>query len=89
MRADKYTGTLEDVFAIQEKLSRTIEFLFDDYRNLAPTCKRLGELYEARGDRAKAVEYHRRFIDLWKGADPELQPQVAEARAALRRLGGA
>jgi len=27
-------------------------------------------------------------VDLWKNADPELQPQVAGARAALRRLGG-
>jgi tetratricopeptide (TPR) repeat protein len=66
-----------------------VELLFDDYRNLPPTYKRLGELYEGRGDRAKAIEYYGRFIDLWKGADPKLQPQVAEARAALRRLGGA
>ena len=57
-----------------------------DYYALAPTYRRLGELYEARGDRAKAREYYGHFADLWKDADPELQPAVADARAALRRL---
>ncbi len=48
---------------------------------LAPTYKRLGELYEARGDRAKALEYYGRFVDLWKDADPELLPVVRDVRA--------
>jgi len=50
--------------------------------------RRLGELYEARGDRAKAGDYYARLVDLWKDADPELQPIVADARAALKRLRG-
>jgi hypothetical protein len=45
-------------------------------------------LYAARGDRAKARENYGRFVDLWKDADPELQPIVASARAALKRLSG-
>jgi eukaryotic-like serine/threonine-protein kinase len=44
---------------------------------------RLGELYEARGERDKAAAYYGRFTDLWKGADPSLQPRVAEARRRL------
>jgi tetratricopeptide (TPR) repeat protein len=48
--------------------------------------ERLGQLYEARGDRVKAVEHYRRFVQLWAKADPELQPRVAEARARIRRL---
>src|SRR6267378_5159637 len=58
----------------------------DDSYGLAPTFKRLGELYEARGDRAKAFEYYGRFVDLWKGADPELQPVVRDVRARMARL---
>jgi len=58
----------------------------DDSYGLAPTFKRLGELYEARGDRAKAFEYYGRFVDLWKGADPELQPIVRDVRARMARL---
>jgi tetratricopeptide (TPR) repeat protein len=46
---------------------------------------RLGELYEARGDRSRAAEYYGRFAELWADADAALQPRVAEAR---RRLAG-
>jgi len=48
--------------------------------------RRLAELYEAKGDTAKAVEQYRAFIELWKNADPELQPRVAEARRRLAQL---
>jgi serine/threonine-protein kinase len=52
----------------------------------APSLKRLGELYEARGDRAKAADYYGRFVELWKHADPELQPTVREVRTRLAQL---
>jgi tetratricopeptide (TPR) repeat protein len=48
--------------------------------------RRLGQLHESRGHREQAIDYYSQFIDLWKDADPELQPQVEEARAALARL---
>jgi hypothetical protein len=50
------------------------------------TIEREGELYEARGERAKAADYYGRFIDLWKGADPALQAKVAEAKTRLASL---
>ncbi len=50
--------------------------------------RRLGELYEARGDRDQAVDYYQRFIDLWRDADAELQPQVDDARQRLVGLVG-
>jgi serine/threonine-protein kinase len=50
--------------------------------------RRLGELHESLGHRDEAIEYYSKFIDLWKDADPELQPQVEEARRALARLAG-
>ena len=49
--------------------------------------ERLGEAYEALGEPAKAAQHYARFAELWKGADPELQPRVRYAReraAALR-----
>jgi tRNA A-37 threonylcarbamoyl transferase component Bud32/tetratricopeptide (TPR) repeat protein len=48
--------------------------------------KRLGELYEAKGDREKALSHALAFPALWKDADPELQPKVAEVRAPAARL---
>jgi tetratricopeptide (TPR) repeat protein len=48
--------------------------------------RRLGELHEARGDSADAVKYYQMFVDLWKNADPELQPAVTEVRRRLSHL---
>jgi tetratricopeptide (TPR) repeat protein len=48
--------------------------------------KRLGELYEAKGDRQQALSHYMKFADLWKNADSELQPRVAEVRAKIARL---
>jgi tetratricopeptide (TPR) repeat protein len=53
---------------------------------LARILRRLGELHEAKGNRAEAARYYQRFIDLWKNADPELQKYVTEIRQRLGRL---
>jgi tetratricopeptide (TPR) repeat protein len=60
--------------------------LFAEPAALAPSYKRLGELYEAKGDRKKAADYYGRFVELWKDADPELQSGVREVRQRLARL---
>jgi tetratricopeptide (TPR) repeat protein len=46
----------------------------------------LSDLHEARGEPDLAVAYYARLVDLWDGADPELQPRVQAARQALMRL---
>jgi tetratricopeptide (TPR) repeat protein len=48
--------------------------------------KRLGELYDAKGDATNAARNYRDFIKLWEHADPRLQPKVAEVRRKLSRL---
>jgi len=53
---------------------------------LAGAHKRLGELYEAKGEREKAASQYAKFIELWKNADPELQPHVREVKEKLARL---
>jgi hypothetical protein len=53
---------------------------------LAGVRRRLGELYEARGDTAKAVAQYRAFVEQWRNAEPELQPRVAEIRRRLEAL---
>ncbi|MFL5617531.1 MAG: hypothetical protein ACJ79A_03950, partial [Gemmatimonadaceae bacterium] len=53
---------------------------------LAPAHKRLGELYEAKGDNARAVSHYTAFVRLWEHADPDMQPKVAEVRARMERL---
>jgi tetratricopeptide (TPR) repeat protein/tRNA A-37 threonylcarbamoyl transferase component Bud32 len=59
---------------------------YADWLYLPWITRRLGELYEAKNDPGKAIGYYQRFVELWKDADPELQPQVAQVRERLRRL---
>jgi len=85
-RAYDAAGRSDSAIAVFERYLRTpqMERVFLDQWALAPVLRRLGELYEARGDRERAREYYGRFVDLWKGADPELQPQVRDIK---RRIG--
>ena len=57
-----------------------------DETYLGPSLKRLGELYEAKGDRENAVRQYARFVDLWKNADAVLQPAVKETQGRLAKL---
>jgi tetratricopeptide (TPR) repeat protein len=47
---------------------------------------RLGELYQQKGDTAHATEFYGKFAELWKNADPELQPRVKEAKRRIAEL---
>jgi len=42
---------------------------------------------ERLGKNEEAIPAYRLVADWWRNADPELQPNVAEARAGLKRLG--
>jgi tetratricopeptide (TPR) repeat protein len=57
-----------------------------DPMRLPAIRERLGQLYETLGDTAKAIDNDRAFVELWKNADPELQPRVADAKRRLARL---
>jgi hypothetical protein len=46
----------------------------------------LAQIYDYRGDWPGALDHYRRFVDLWREADPELRPQVAEAQARIAEL---
>ncbi len=50
------------------------------------SLQRLGDLYDAKGDNARALDAYSRFVELWKNADPELQPTVNDVRARIERL---
>ena len=58
-----------------------------DGTQLALAHRRLGELYEQRGDRERARDHYARFVELWRECDPELRPAVIEVKKRLRQLG--
>ena len=73
--------------AFEQLVTRpTLNRLYNGGLTLAPALKRLGELYEAKGDRKRAQEYYEKFVTVWKDADPELQPGVKEVRGRLAKL---
>jgi hypothetical protein len=72
-----------------ERLDSPLFDVFSDQVDpvyLAGVHRRLGELYEAKGDTTKAVTQYRAFVEQWKNAEPELQPRVAEVRKRLEAL---
>jgi tetratricopeptide (TPR) repeat protein len=59
-----------------------------DSKALAAVEKRLGELYDSKNDKANAIKHYAAFVDLWKGADADLQPTVATVKKRLNELRG-
>ncbi len=45
----------------------------------------LAKLYDKQGDRTKAINEYRKFLDIWKNADPD-QPQLIDAKRRLAKL---
>jgi serine/threonine-protein kinase len=84
-RAYVKKGAVDKAIAEYERLTTF------DYRNEAQFLihpkyhYRLGLLYEQKGQKAKAAERYRKFLNLWKAADPGL-PEVADATKRLATL---
>jgi eukaryotic-like serine/threonine-protein kinase len=56
---------------------------------LGPALLRLGDLYEDAGETDRAVGAYGQLVELWRDADPELQPRVEHARRRIAALTGA
>ena len=89
-RAYDDAGQVDSALAVYERYvnSPYMYRLFPDAVWLGRTYYRLGELYESRGDRAKAAENYAKFVRLWKDADVELRPKVLDAKSRLKALTG-
>jgi tetratricopeptide (TPR) repeat protein len=84
-------GMADSALALYEALTarpKGITAVFEDRWSLAASYERQAALYEARGERDKALDAWSRFVELWKDADPVLQPRVRDARERMARLAG-
>ena len=55
-------------------------------RALALIQKRLGEMYDSKNERLKAIAHYAAFVDQWKDADADLQPVVVSVKKRLAEL---
>jgi len=58
----------------------------DEMAFRAQVSFRLGDIYERKGERQKAIDSYSKFARLWAACDPRLKPAVDDARARLARL---
>ena len=79
-------GQMQQAAAAWEEFMARPESVWDVGLIYALTHERLGEAYEALGEKAKAAQHYARFAELWKDADPELQPRVRYARERAAAL---
>jgi tetratricopeptide (TPR) repeat protein len=59
-----------------------------DPAHLAETYESLGRNYENRAQPDSAAKYYQALLDLWKNADPVLEPKKKSLREALARVTG-
>jgi eukaryotic-like serine/threonine-protein kinase len=87
-RAFEALGQRDSAIAVYQRFLDTPDMLRFDVGMLwrGVVLSHLARLYDAAGDRLKAIEYYGRFADFWKDADPVLQPQVEAARHRMQAL---
>src|SRR5204862_6708247 len=86
-RAYERAGERDSALAVYERAVTPPGYTraLEESATLGPTYRRLGELYQERGDTTRARDYYTRFVELWKDADRELRTQVRDVRQRLAK----
>jgi serine/threonine protein kinase/Flp pilus assembly protein TadD len=85
-RADCAAGDLDKARNEFERITLLTTSRLNDGDIYAKAFYMLGKIAEQQGDKTRARENYRKFLDLWKDADPGL-PEVDDARRRLANLG--
>ena len=86
-RAYEVAGKPDSAIATYERyVSAPWQRRFEtDAVELGFAMKRLGELYQQQNERSKAAAQYTALLKLWRGADAELQPLLADVRRRLEK----
>jgi tetratricopeptide (TPR) repeat protein len=85
-RAFDAAGNADSALAEYQRYLTIPLSLRRDADDLAAVQKRLGELYDQRGDAKNAIVHYTAFVDQWAHADADLQPVVNDVRKRLGEL---
>jgi tetratricopeptide (TPR) repeat protein len=78
-------GKTGEAIARYRELSERVELGNEEQEYWILAHYALGKLYEQQKEIEKAKEQYRKLLDVWKEADPDLQP-LKDAKARLERL---
>ena len=84
-QANYRKGDLEKARAAYEKITTLTTGRSDSGDVYALSFYWLGKIHEQQGNKPKALENYRKFLDLWKDAEPG-HPELADARRRLAAL---
>jgi tetratricopeptide (TPR) repeat protein len=62
--------------------------LWYDDAHMVHSLQTLGQIYETRGDKPRALEAYSRLATLYRNAEPQFKPVYDKAKAAMVRLTG-
>ena len=81
-RAKWQAGDLAGAIAELEKLVALTDARLDIPIHYVKAHYQLGQLYEQQGDRDRALDWYRRFLQFWESSDIDLE-EIREARSKL------
>lgn len=81
-RAKWQAGDLEGAIAEMERLVALTDPRLDIPIHYVKAHYQLGQLYEQQGDRERALDWYRRFLQFWGSSDMDLE-EIREARKKL------
>lgn len=87
-RAFDAAGASDSARVYHDRYIEALQFrkMESDPLYLAAFLERSAELEEAAGNPRRAASRFAEFVELWRDADPELQPRVAAARAKMEAI---
>jgi tetratricopeptide (TPR) repeat protein len=85
-RAYARAGDARRAIEKYEKVIEHVEFGAEGQEPWILAHVELGQLYEARGEFAKAIAAYQQFVDLWKDADPDIARSVKDIENHIETL---